>query len=116
MAKSNLEIHNEAVQKAKKAVKEMQEEYIKNNPDNKYGEPYYCGYAWVKIRPATTSFARTLKKEGIVDEVSWNGGYDIWNPSDYHGQSMDFKEVGADTYAKVLQSYGITAYSMSRAD
>ena len=34
MAKSNLEIHNEAVQEAKKAVKEMQEEYIKNNHDN----------------------------------------------------------------------------------
>ena len=83
---NNLEIHNEAVREAKKAVKEIQDEYVKNNPDNPHKEPYYCGFAWVKIRPATTSFAKTLKKEGIVNYVSYNGGYDIWNPANYGGQ------------------------------
>tara|TARA_R110002051_G_scaffold84560_1_gene149863 strand:- start:675 stop:1019 length:345 start_codon:yes stop_codon:yes gene_type:complete len=112
----NLEIHNEAVRESKKAVKEIQDEYVKHNPDNPHKEPYYCGFAWVKIRPATTSFAKTLKKEGIVDYVSYNGGYDIYNPADYGGQSMDFKEAGAEAYAKVLNSYGIRAMALSRAD
>ena len=116
MTKDNLEIHNEAVEEAKKATEEWLTKYREANPNAEHGEPSYCGFAWVKTRPATTSFARALKKAGIVDYVSYNGGYDIWNPSDYHGQSMDVKEAGADAYAKVLNSYGITAYSMSRAD
>ena len=114
--KDNLEIHNEAVKKAKRATEEWLTEYREANPTAEHGEPLYCGFAWVKIRPATTSFARALKKEGIVDYVSYNGGYDVWNPADYHGQSMDVKEVGARVYAKVLQSYGIGAYAMSRPD
>jgi len=112
----NIAIHNEAVEAAKKAVKEIQDEYVGNNPDNPHKEPYYCGFAWVKIKPATTSFARALKKEGVVKYVSYNGGYDIWNPADYHGQSMDFKEAGARAYAEVLRGYGIRAIPMSRAD
>ena len=112
----NIAIHNEAVEAAKKAVKEVQDEYVANNPDCPYKEPYYCGFAWVKIRPATSSFARALKKEGVVKHVSYSGGYDIWNPSGYHGQSMDFKEAGAMAYANVLRGYGIRAIPMSRAD
>tara|TARA_R110000772_G_scaffold216446_1_gene326970 strand:+ start:185 stop:529 length:345 start_codon:yes stop_codon:yes gene_type:complete len=112
----NIAIHNEAVEAAKKAVKEIQDEYVKNNPDNPHKEPFYCGFAWVKIRPATTAFARALKKEGVVDYVSYNGGYDISNPSDYHGQSMNFQEAGARAYADVLNNHGIRATSMSRPD
>mgnify|MGYP003670352857 CR=1 FL=1 len=59
---------------------------------------------------------RFLKKEGIVSYPSHNGGYDVYNPSDWVGQSIDVKERGAEAYEKVLRKYGITAYAMSRLD
>ena len=40
----------------------------------------------------------------------------LWNPADYHGQSMDVKEVGAQAYADVLEKHGFRAYMGSRAD
>ena len=84
---------------------------------NKYGEHMYCGFAWAKIRPATSKFARALRKAGVVEEVDWNGGYTIWNPSEWRGQSMDFKEFGAKVYVRILNSYGIQGVTMgSRAD
>jgi hypothetical protein len=119
--KTPKEIHDEAVAEAKKAVNEFLTAWRKENPDHqeKYGgmhEPLCCGFAWVKVRPATTPFARFLKKEGIVRYPSHNGGYDVYDPSGWVGQSIDVKERGAEAYEKVLRKYGITAYAMSRLD
>jgi hypothetical protein len=81
-----------------------------------YGEPYYCGFAWVKLimdgrKPAT----KELVKAGIA-EKGWNGGYIVWNPANNGTQSMDVKERGAQAYARTMQSFGIKAYAQSRAD
>lgn len=73
-----------------------------------------CGFAWVNIKPGNSSFCRWLKSQGIVDHVSYYGGYDLWC-SDFN-QSMERKEAWADAIAKVLNSYGIKAHSMSRMD
>ena len=102
-----LMLHEEAVAAAKQAEADFRE---------KHGEPWYCGFAWVKITPATSSFARQLRKAGVVDKVAWDGGYDIWNPGGSHTQSMDIKEHGAAAYADTLREAGIDAYAMSRAD
>ena len=100
-------LHQQAVEAAKEAESRFRD---------KHGEPMYCGFAWVKISPANSSFARQLKKAGIVDRVAWDGGYDIWNPGGSYTQSMDIKEHGAAAYADTLREAGIDAYAMSRAD
>lgn len=84
-----------------------------------YSKPVYhcddgaCGFAWVKIRPATTPFARWLKKNGYA-RPAYNGGLDIWI-SDFN-QSVDRKHAMACAMAKVFQEAGITAYADSRLD
>jgi hypothetical protein len=72
-----------------------------------------CGFAWVKIRPATTPFARWLKKSKGARKA-YDGGLDIWIGS--YNQSMQKKEAHANAMARVLNEAGITAYAMSRMD
>ena len=83
---------------------------------NEYGEPMYCGFAWVNIYgiKASTKEGRAMKQAGLKKDYS--GAFSIWNPGNHAGQSMDFKEVGAYAYAKVLEVYGYRAYAGSRAD
>lgn len=84
-----------------------------------YSKPIYhvddgaCGFAWVKIRPATTPFARWLKKNGYA-RSSWAGGLDIWISE--FGQSVDRKYAMARAMANVLTEAGVTAYADSRMD
>jgi hypothetical protein len=73
-----------------------------------------CGFAWINVKPATSGFAKWLKKTGKVRSVSYYGGYDIW--VGLFGQSMARKEAYADAFARVLSDAGIKAYSMSRMD
>jgi hypothetical protein len=101
------EIHEIAKQAAIKAEAEFMQQY---------GEPAYCGFAWVKLmmdgrKPET----KQLVKAGIANK-SWDRGYVVWNPANNGTQSMDVKESGARAYAKVMQSFGINAYAQSRAD
>jgi hypothetical protein len=80
-----------------------------------YGEPMYCGFAWVNIKPATSKIARVLK-ERYGARKSYYGGIDVWNPGGSMTQSMDLKEAGARAFADVLRAEGYTAYAQSRAD
>lgn len=73
-----------------------------------------CGFAWVKIRPGNSPFARWLKKTGKVRGAAYNGGVDIWI-SDYN-QSYERKRAHADAMAEVLRDAGITAFADSRLD
>ena len=102
-----IRIHEEAVALAQTATQDHHEEH---------GEWDCCGFAWVKIRPATSSFCRALKKAGIVNHVSWNGGYDIWNPSGHPTQNISSKEAGAEAYARHLEANGVKCYAQSRLD
>ena len=81
----------------------------------KYGEPFYCGFAWVNITPGTSKIARVLK-ERYGARKSYYGGIDVWNPGRSNTQSMGIKEAGAAAFAEVLRKNGIKAYEMSRAD
>ena len=80
-----------------------------------YGEPMYCGFAWVYFPSARSQFVNWCKKNGI-GRKNWRKGYDIWNPAGNFTQSMDIKEVGAEAFAAVLNAAGIECYMESRAD
>jgi hypothetical protein len=72
-----------------------------------------CGFAWVTVRPATSSFARWAK-----DSCGWrkaySGGVQLWVSA--YGQSYERKIAYADAYAAVLKQAGITAYAGGRLD
>lgn len=101
------EIYNEAFAAAQEAEAKYRAQY---------GEPFYCGFAWVKVRPGNCKFAKFLKVNKIVSGPAYNGGVDVWNPGKSPTQSMDIKEVGAHAFAQVLVKHGINAFAQSRAD
>ena len=83
---------------------------------NQYGEPMYCGFAWVNIYgvKGNTKLGKRFKQAGLTKD--YTQAYSIWNPGKYGGQSMDVKEAGASAYAAVLNAYGFRASAGSRAD
>lgn len=112
-----LDIHTEATQNAKNAVGSFLEDWTNKTGGNEYGEPMYCGFAWVDV-----SVERTNSKEAkALASVGFRKSYKpktmtLWDPAQHNGQSMDCKEVGAQAYAEVLRKYGYKAYMGSRAD
>lgn len=72
-----------------------------------------CGFGWVKIRPATSAFAKFLKSKGIA-RPAYNGGIDIWISE--FGQSVERKYEMARGIAAVLREAGYGAYPDSRMD
>ena len=44
-----LDIHTEATQAAKNAVAEFLDDWNSKTGGNQYGEPMYCGFAWVDV-------------------------------------------------------------------
>lgn len=72
-----------------------------------------CGFAWVIVKPGTSSFARWLVRTNRGSKA-YRGGVQIW-VSDFN-QSMERKSAYADAFAKVLQQAGIECYSDSRMD
>jgi hypothetical protein len=72
-----------------------------------------CGFAWVHVRGAGSSFGRWLTKENLARKA-YGGGLDVWI-SDY-GQSMARKEAHARAMAETLRAGGIDCYSGHRMD
>ena len=73
-----------------------------------------CGFAWVNIKPARGKFVTWMKKNNVGRKDNYYGGWTVWVSG--FGQSMARKEDYARAFSKVLNDYGITAYSMSRMD
>jgi hypothetical protein len=73
-----------------------------------------CGFAWVNIRPATSAFARWLKKNGLARPDSYEGGIVYWVSQ--FGQSMERKEAFADAMAAYLRQVGYRCSARSRMD
>ena len=90
--------------------------WVEQTGGNEYGEPMYCGFAWVNIYKikGNTKLGRAMKTAGYTKD--YTGAYQIYNPAGYGGQSMDVKEAGARAAAKVFEQYGFTAYPGGRAD
>jgi len=73
-----------------------------------------CGFAWVKVTPGNSAFAKWLVKQGHARKA-YSGGVDIWISD--HGQSMERKEEHARAMAKVLSDeLGVKCYADSRMD
>jgi hypothetical protein len=111
------DIHYEASKAAKTAVYNFLQDWNTKTGGNEYGEPMYCGFAWVDV-----NVGRTNSKEAkMLESVGFKKSYrpktmTMWDPAKHNGQSMDCKEVGAQAYAEVLRAYGFKAYMGSRAD
>jgi hypothetical protein len=72
-----------------------------------------CGFAWITVRPANSSFAIWAKKQGIM-RAMYGGGVTYW--VSVFGQSVDRKAAFAGAYAKVLRENGIEATAGDRLD
>ena len=111
------DIHIQATAMAQKAVAEYLEDWNAKTGGNEYGEPMYCGFAWVDV-----SVTRTNSKEAkMLESIGFKPSYrpktmTLWDPAKHNGQSMDCKEVGAQAYAELLRQHGFKAYMGSRAD
>lgn len=83
-----------------------------------------CGFAWVNIKPGTSTFARWLVKTGKARADSYYGGVVIWGAprgvieayDGGYGQSMTLKEAYSNAFATVLREAGIRAHASSRMD
>ena len=111
------DIHNKATMSAKTAVHDFLQDWNEKTGGNEYGEPMYCGFAWVDVYVTRTN----SKEAKLLESVGFKKSYraktmTMWNPADYNGQSMDCREVGAQAYADVLRAYGFRASMGSRAD
>ena len=115
-------IQEQASNAALSAQKDFLAKWNASTGGNEYGEPMYCGFAWVTVYPEHKGNTKLGKGERRVLESmgfrkDWTGkAYQLWNATGYNGQSMDVKEAGAQAYAEVLRHYGFKAYMGSRAD
>jgi len=112
-----MDIHTEATQAAKQAVADYLADWEAKTGGNEYGEPMYCGFAWVDVSVTRTNSKEAKALESVGFRPSWRPKQmQLWDPAQHRGQSMDCKEVGAQAYAEVLRKHGFTAYMGSRAD
>jgi len=109
-------IMQEAKTAAAIAAQSFLDDWNASTGGNQYGEPMYCGFAWVNIYgvKGNTKLGRAMKQAGYTKD--YTGAYQIYNPAGYGGQSMDVKEAGARAAALVFEQYGFKAYMGSRAD
>lgn len=90
------------------------------------GKTYYvssgaCGFGIIRIKPATSGFAKWLKALGIAHTDSYYGGLVFHaHPECTRGtvnvQSVEINSAYAFAFAKVLREYGIHAFAESRLD
>lgn len=73
-----------------------------------------CGFAWIKVKPATQPFARWLKGTVPSTDRAYGGGYNIWVREG--GQSYERKMAYASAFARVLNEHGVKAYANGRLD
>ena len=103
-----------------KVIVEAKAAAVKAGQDfrQKYGEPFYCGFAWVNITPGTHPIIKVLREDfsGSIQGHKAKRGWDVWNPGGTGTQSMDIKEHEARAFADVLKKYGVVCYVDSRAD
>ena len=111
------DLHTNATISAKKAVSDYLADWTAKTGGNEYGEPMYCGFAWVDV-----TVDRTNSKEAkLLESIGFKKSYraktmTLWDPAQHRGQSMDCKEQGAYAYADVLRQAGFRASAGSRAD
>src|SRR5210317_1264745 len=78
----------EAKTAAASAAAKFLAEWNAGTGGNEYGEPMYCGFAWINIYgvKGNTKLGKRFKAAGV--ERSYDGSLQIYNPSGHRGQSM----------------------------
>ena len=105
----------EIIREAKAAARAAGEKYFMEQLGGQ--DRYACGFAWVNIWgvKGNTKLGKAMKAAGF--SKSWDGAWQIWNPSELHCQNVDAKEAGAYAAAEVFKRYGFDkAYAGSRLD
>ena len=111
------QIHTEATNKAQNAVVDFLADWNSKTGGNEYGEPMYCGFAWVDVNVGRTNSKLAKQLEAVGFRKSHRAKtMTLWDPAQHRGQSMDCKEQGAYAYADTLRAAGIEASAGSRAD
>lgn len=100
---------------AQKAAQDAVADMVAKCKHLPYGEPAYCGFAWVEIPDGRSPLVREMKRCGVGSK-HWKKGWMVWGPGNHSGQSMDIHSVGANAFAKVLRDHGFDANSCSRPD
>lgn len=109
-------VRKEFTEAAQRAAKELADKYYGGKDGGA------CGFAWVTVYPENKGNTKAGKAERKVLEamgfrVDWTGkGWQVWDPANWPGQSIDVKSAGAAAAAKVLQRYGFKAYAGDRLD
>ena len=82
-------IHTEATSAAKAAIAKFLDEWNSKSGGNQYGEPMYCGFAWVDVKVRSNSkLGKALQAVGF--KKSWQGGVLlVWDTAQPRGQSLD---------------------------
>ena len=109
-------ILRKAREQSVKAVDDFRQKWTQGTGGNKYGEPMFCGFAWVSVHgvKGSTKLGKALKEHGF--KKGYPSGLQMWNPANYNGQSMEVKGAGAKQYAQVLKDFGFNATYDTRAD
>jgi len=104
----------EIIREAKIAAANAANEYFMKTLGGQ--DRYACGFAWVNVYgvKGNTKLGKAMKAAGF--SKSYDGAWQIWNPSNHGAQNVDTKEAGAVAAAEVLKRYGFTAYAGSRLD
>ena len=111
------QLHIEATTNAKNAVAKFLSDWTAKTGGNVYGEPMYCGFAWVDVNVGRTNSKLAKQLEAVGFRKSHRAKtMTLWDPAQHRGQSMDCKEQGAYAYADTLRAAGIEASAGSRAD
>lgn len=87
------------------------------------GDGSMCGFAWVTFYPENKGNTRLGKIERKVIESigfrkDWTGKtWQLWNPSNWGGQSVDVKFAGAQAYSvKFKELTGLSVSAAERLD
>jgi hypothetical protein len=109
----------ELISEAKTVARHAASKYFAEKMDNFDGG--CCGFAWVTIYDFEGKKIRKNSKIGKALELagvtkSWDGFFQIWNPSNFPCQNIDTLEEGARAAAELLKKAGFTAYAGSRLD
>jgi hypothetical protein len=81
-----------------------------------------CGFAWVTVFPENKGNTKLGKQERALLKSmgfrqDWTGkSYQLWDPANWPGQSVDVKSAGAVAAANVLKKHGFRAYAEDRLD
>jgi hypothetical protein len=79
-------------------------------------DQYACGFASTKIYgvKGSTRIGKALSAAGV--RKSYDGSFELWDPSKFGCQNVDTLEEGARAAAEVFKKYGFKAYAWSRLD